>query len=79
MTKTTIIRTFQKVSIQWDRGSVWSGYEDAEQAQATVDFAASRGGDVGHVLVEEYEVELSPELALLARPGIRPERVLVSV
>lgn len=64
------IRTYEQFAIAWADGSRWTGYESAAEAQATVDFAAGRGGRVGTVERTTFDVELSPALRRIARPGI---------
>ena len=57
MSASTVTRTFETFSIRWDRGSTWSGYDSAAEAQAVVDFAAQHGS-VGHVESRTFTAEV---------------------
>lgn len=63
-------RTYETVSIRWARGSVWSGGYTADEAQAVVDSAARRGGDIGTVEVSTFTVEIDPKFAHLYQAGV---------
>lgn len=48
--------TFEYFDIRWDRGSTWSPYDTAAEAQATIDFAKSKSGSTGHVVRVTFDV-----------------------
>lgn len=66
----TIIRTYATYEIHWDRGSRWTGFRSAAEAQATVDFAASRpDGSIGHVVERQFTVEIPADRLGMYQPG----------
>jgi len=64
--ETITIRTYENFRIRWDRGSTWSGYDTAEQAQHVIDYATSDG----HVERHEWDAVIRPEHLHLYQPGI---------
>lgn len=71
---TVTIRTYETFSVRWDRGSTWSGYASAAEAQAVVDFAGRRIDEpaAGVVVRETFEVRwFAGDASIIhARPGI---------
>lgn len=68
----TVTRTYESFDIAWDRGSLWTNYESAAEAQAVID-----GSDAGgHVVRRTWEQTwpICSPLLVIARPGIA-ERV----
>ena len=63
----TIFRTYETFEIVWDRGSRWTGYDSAEEAQAVIDGTTHGEGRVNR---STFEVRLHPEL--LGRGMYRP-------
>lgn len=66
----TTFRTFESFDIVWDRGSRWTNYDTAAEAQAVIDFAGDRSGSTGHVERKTWEIKLHPDL--LARDAYQP-------
>lgn len=66
------VRTYETFEIQWGRGSRWSNYSSAAEAQAVIDGAVLRGSDRGEVVAHRFSVELDPRLeeAGMYLPGI---------
>lgn len=66
----TIYRTFESFDIVWARGSRWTSYDSAVEAQAIIDHAATIDGQAGTVERRTWEIKLHPEL--LARGNYNP-------
>lgn len=60
-----MLRTYETFAIRFPRGSVWSGYETAAEAEAIV----ARAGE-GEIVRSTFTVEVDPRFARLYRPGI---------
>ena len=59
---TTTTRTFRHYLIEWDRGSIWSFYSTAAEAQAQIDQSANTGRVVARDFVVRFD---SPTLLAL--------------
>jgi hypothetical protein len=70
MSETTTYRTFESFDIAWDRGSRWTNYDSAAEAQAIIDHAATISGQGGQVVRRTWEIKLHP--GLLARGSYQP-------
>ena len=66
MTDVTVIRTYESFEIVWDRGSRWTNYGSAAEAQAIIDGS----GQAGHVHRHTFEVTIKPEDRRLYLPGV---------
>ncbi len=72
---TTIVRTYESFDIAWERGSTWTNYETAAEAQAVIDGSGQAGTVVRNTWEHSWASD-SPLLAI-ARPGIA-ERIEVA-
>lgn len=64
----TVTRTYESFDVAWDRGSRWTNYDTAAEAQAVIDGSPSTGKVVRNVWTHTWPAD-SPLLAI-ARPGI---------
>jgi hypothetical protein len=64
-TATRTFRTFELFDISWDRGSKWTAFDTADEAQAVIDGSPSSG----EVVRRTWEVEVTADNEHLLQPG----------
>jgi hypothetical protein len=62
----SIIRTYESFEIVWERGSRWTNYSTAAEAQAIIDGC----GSAGTVRRHTFERTIRPEDLRMYLPGI---------
>jgi hypothetical protein len=72
MSTTTTFRTFESFDIRWNRGSTWTNFDTAAEAQAIIDSSVARGDDGGEVVRKSFEIELDPRFVArgMYQPGV---------
>jgi hypothetical protein len=63
---TMIIRTYEWFEIVWERGSRWTNYRTAAEAQAVIDGSGAAGTVERHT----FERTIAPEDLRMYNPGI---------